>query len=268
MHPIERLRYVARASGVDPAILVRETAAALASVVQVEPAGLVPACRRLIERHLTIGPVWWLAARVLTAADPVDEAWTAAAEIDDDPTAASLARALPDDATVTIVGWPDTAAGALRRRGDLEVLIGDAMGEGTALCRRLSDSGTTAALIPDGGLAAATVVSDMAVIEAIAGGPKGVLATSGSHAVAAVAAHACLPVWAIAPVGRILPDRLWDALLRRLDGGQDEPWDRAVELVPASLFTAVVGPEGLSQSADHLCRATCPVAPELLRPAG
>jgi hypothetical protein len=106
------------------------------------------------------------------------------------------------------------------------------------------------------------------VIEAIAGGPTGVLATSGSHAVAAVAAHAGLPVWAIAPVGTILPDRLWDALLRRLDGGEEEPWDRAVELVPASLFTDVVGPDRMTESPDGLCRATCPVAPELLRPAG
>jgi hypothetical protein len=61
---------------------------------------------------------------------------------------------------------------------------------------------------------------------------------------------------------------LWAALLRRLDDGQEEPWDRAVELVPASLFTEVVGPDGPAQSPDGLGRATCPVAPELLRPAG
>jgi hypothetical protein len=142
------------------------------------------------------------------------------------------------------------------------------MGEGSALCHRLADSGTIVAVVPDSGLAAATVVSDMAVIEAMAAGPTGVLATSGSHAVAAVAAHARLPVWAVAPVGRILPDRLWDALLRRLDAGSEEPWDRAVELVPASLFTDVVGPNGLTHGPDLLGRATCPAAPELLRPAG
>src|SRR5215472_5141261 len=101
MHPIERLRYVARASGADPSLLVRETAAALADVVRVEPAGLVPACRRLVDRHLTTGPVWWLAARLLTAADPVAEAWAAAAEMEDDPTDGLLIACLPDDATVT-----------------------------------------------------------------------------------------------------------------------------------------------------------------------
>jgi hypothetical protein len=268
MHPIERLRYVARASGVDPALLVRETAAALAAVVRVEPAGLVPACRRLVERHLTTGPIWWLAARVLTAADPIGEAWAAAAEMDDDKTASGLARALPDDATVTIIGWPDTTAAALRRRGDLEVLIGDAMGDGAALSRRLVDSGIDAAVIPDAGVAAAVVVSDLVLIEALAAGPSGVLATTGSHAAAAVAAQAGLPVWAITAVGRILPDRLWDALLRRLDDGDEEPWDRAVELVPAALFTEVIGSDGTTPSPEGLCRGTCPVAPELLRAAG
>src|SRR4051794_17701783 len=99
MHPIERLRYVARASGADPSILVRETAGALAAVAADDPVGLVPACRRLIDRHITAGPMWWLTARVLTAADPIAEAWLAADEIDRDPTADFVTRDLPDEAT-------------------------------------------------------------------------------------------------------------------------------------------------------------------------
>src|SRR3954447_14128720 len=98
MHPIERLRYVARATGADPTVLVRETAGALAAVASEERVGVVPACRRLIDRHLTVGPMWWLAARVLPAADPVGEAWVAADELDRDTTAAQLVRHLPDEA--------------------------------------------------------------------------------------------------------------------------------------------------------------------------
>src|SRR5690348_16688894 len=142
MHPIERLRYVARAGGADPSLLVRETAGALADMVRVEPVGLVSACRRLVERHVATGPMWWLTARVLTAPDAARAAWDSAAEIEDDPTATILAAALPDDATVTIVGWPDVAAAALARRGDLEVLVVDAMGDGSALARRLGDGGS------------------------------------------------------------------------------------------------------------------------------
>jgi hypothetical protein len=265
VHPIEHLRYVARAGGADPGGLVRDTADALAGMVQVEPAGLVPACRRLIERHLTVGPIWWLAARVLTAADPVVAARRAGAEIDDDQTAPALAAALPDDVTVTLVGWPDITSAGVRRRGDVEVLVADAMGDGAILARRLDVAGMAAAAVPDAGVAAAVVVSDLVIVEAAAAGPSGILATLGSHSAAAVAASRGVPVWAVAGVGRVLPGRLWDALLTRLDQDAIEPWDRSVELVPESLLTAVVGPGGLLAPAEGLIQATCPVAPELLR---
>ena len=241
---------------------------ALADVVRVEPAGLVPACRRLIERHLTSGPVWWLASRVLTAADPVQEAWAAAEEIDNHATPQLLARALPDDTTVTIIGWPDITAGVLRRRGDIEVLVADSGGDGAALARRLIDSGTEASVVPDAGVAASAMVSGLVIVEATAAGPTGLLAGAGSHAAAAVAAHAGVPVWAVAGIGRVLPGRLWDSLLSRLDQGDDEPWDRAVEVVPAGLLTEFVGPSGRQGAAEGLAGATCPAAPELLRPAG
>jgi len=268
MHPIERLRYVARASGADPSLLVRETAAALAEVVRVEPVGLVPACRRLIERHLTTGPLWWLSARMLTATEPLEAAWLAATEIEEDRTAEALAAALPDDATVTIVGWPDLAAAALRRRGDVEVLVADAMGDGSALGRSLAEQGIDVAVVPDRGVAAAAVVSDLVVVEALAAGHSGLLATAGSHAVAAAAAHTGVPVWAVAGVGRALPAALWDALLARVDQCDEEPWDRGTELVPAGLVAFTVGPAGVVDAPYGLALSTCPVAPELLRHTG
>jgi hypothetical protein len=267
VHPIEHLRYVARASGADPVMLVRETADALSGVVRVEPAGLVPACRRLIERHLTVGPVWWMAARVLTAPDPVAAARAAASALEADPTGATFSAVLPDDITITVVGWPDIAGGALRRRGDVEVLVADAMGEGSILARRLDDAGTPAMVVGDAGVAAAVVVSDLVVVEAAAAGPSGILARPGSHSAAAVAVARGIPVWAVVGEGRVLPGPLWDSLLQRFDAGPAEPWDRAVELVPASLLTEVVGPGGRGLPADALEHASCPVAPELLRPA-
>ena len=76
MHPIERLRYVARASGAEPHALTQEVAGSLARFAG-DPAALVTACRRMVDRHPAIGPIWWLCARVLTAGDPADEAWRA-----------------------------------------------------------------------------------------------------------------------------------------------------------------------------------------------
>ena len=95
MHPIERLRYVARASGVEQAQLVRETADSL-TTFRHDPAGMVMACRRMLARHPTSGPLWWLTSRVCTAVDPVAEAHRSADLFDADRTARELALALPE----------------------------------------------------------------------------------------------------------------------------------------------------------------------------
>ena len=268
MHPIERLRHVARVAGADPALVASEAAGALASMANVDPAGLVPACRRLIERHVALGPVWWVCARVLAGADQAAEARLAAAELDADRTDRVLVRELPDGASVTVVGWPDVTAAALRSRGDVEALIIDAGGEGGALARRLRDSGSDCDLVPEGGVGPAATVSDIVILEALMASVEGVLAAPGSLPAAAVAAHFAIPVWAVIPTGRLLPAELWDAAMARLDGGGREPWDRPAEVVPSGLITHVAGPDGMSVPQVGLSTATCPVAPELLRPAG
>src|SRR5687768_16760346 len=103
MHPIERLRHVARADGARPSLLVQEAASALASFGS-DPAGMVTACRRLVDRHPAVGPMWWLAARVLCADDPVAEAFRAAGEVEADPTPRVLAARVPMEGAVAVVG--------------------------------------------------------------------------------------------------------------------------------------------------------------------
>ena len=264
MHPIERLRYVARASGGDQGLIVRETAGALASL-GFDPPGLVTACRRIIERHPTSGPLWWLAARVLTAGDPVAEAWRAADEIDADPTARELAHALPDGAAVCVLGWPEIVGEALPRRGDLRVLVVDAMDEGSGLVRRLMASDVDVADVPVTGLGAAASDVQVVLVEASAMGPDGLVAVAGSRAAAAVAHHAGVAVWAVAGVGRLLPARTWQAVERRVDDGSAEPWELEDEVVPIDLVDQVAGPWGVMPVADAMRRVDCPVAPELLR---
>ncbi|HMC39785.1 MAG TPA: hypothetical protein VKI19_08995 [Acidimicrobiales bacterium] len=268
MHPIEHLRYVARASGADPAVVAAEAAEALTEMARMQPAGLVPACRRLIERHVTAGPVWWLSARMLREDDPVAAGRRAADELRHDPTSGHLADALAEGATALVIGWPDVTSGGLRRRGDVEVLVVDWASEGDQFVRRLRERGSDAELVSESGVGPAAVVADVVLVEAMAAGPAGVLAAPGSMAAAAVAAHQRVPVWAVAGVGRLLPGALWDALMTRLDDSGVEPWDRSVEVVPADLIDRVVGPDGLVDTAEGLARATCPAAPELFRAAG
>jgi hypothetical protein len=264
VHPIERLRYVARASGADQAVLVDETAHALSAFLD-DATGLVTACRRIVDRHPTSAPLWWLCARVLTAPDPGREAWRAVEDIQEDRTPIELGHALADGATACVVGWPEQIGEALPRRGDLVVLAVDALGEGSGLVRRLMAVGMDAIDVPTAGLGAAVADADVVLLEALGVGPDEALAVAGSRAAAAVARHAGIPVWLVAGAGRLLPERMWQALVGRMAERGREPWELDEEIVPLDLVDRVVGPKGLTSVADALRRTDCPIAPELLR---
>jgi hypothetical protein len=264
MHPIERLRYVARSSGADPVVLVRESASALVGL-GVDPAGLVTACRRIIDRQFTTGPLWWLCSRVLTAPDGRAEARRASAEIANDPTGDELTNALPDGTRVAVVGWPATAGDVLARRGDCPVFVIDVFDEGNGLVRRLERADVDVTEVGPAGLAGAVRASGLLLLEATAIGPSGALVVAGSGAAAAVARHAGVPVWLVGGVGRQLPLRMWEALCSRLDD-EGEPWELDDEILPLDLVDAIVGVAGPELVAAALARTDCPVAPELFRP--
>jgi hypothetical protein len=268
MHPIERLRYVARASGIPQHVLVRETAGALMSFAQ-DPPGLVTACRRMIFRQPTSGPLLWLASRVLSATDPLHELRLCMALLDEDSTAHELRHALPADSSVAVLGWPEAASAALPARGDVYALVIDVLGEGTGFVQQLWNSDVDAADVAVSGMGAGVVAADLLLLEAPAIGPDEFLAVSGSRAAAAVATHAQVPVWLVGGVGRQLPAPLWNSLVDRLsDAGRGgDPWDVDEELVPLDLVTHIVGPDGLQPVTQAVRHSDCPVAAELLRPA-
>ena len=231
-----------------------------------DPLATVTACRRLVDRHPTVAPLWWLAARVMASAEPRAESRRAAEEIAADTTARVLVTCLPDDATVVVVGWPEQVGAALRRRGDLEALVVDCAGEGRDLWRQLTGMGVDASLVPDIGVGAAVLEADLVALEATALGPDGFVAASGSRAAAAAARHIGIPVWLAAGQGRVLPCRLWEALLARVDQAPEDPWEAAEEVVPLDLADEVVRPSGLQSPPDAAGAPDCSVVPELLRP--
>ena len=263
MHPIERLRYVARASGAEAGLLVREAAGALAGFSS-DPAALVTACRRMVDRHPASGPVWWLCARVLTAGNPGPEAWRAVDEIEADPTIGELTHALPEGATVCVLGWPERIGTVLARRGDVEVLVVDTLDEGSGFVRALQRADVDAVDVSLAGLGAAVVAADLLLLEAFAVSPSHLLGVAGSRAAASVARSAGVPVWVIAGTGRLLPTRMWDALTSRIER-QGEPWELDEDIVPLELVDRLVGPAGPEPVTDGLRRTDCPIAPELLR---
>lgn len=122
MHPIERLRFVARAGWAPPEVLASEAALALAALALDEPPALVPACRRLLAAHVACGPLWWVSAKVLTAADPVEEAERCSEALDTDPTADLLEELVQEKRAVRRGGVGEVAS------ADVVVIRVDAIG--------------------------------------------------------------------------------------------------------------------------------------------
>ena len=265
MHPMERLRSVARSTGAGPSSLVAEAALALAELGP-DPLSLVTACRRLVGRHPSLGPLWWMASRVLCAADPVEEAWRVAGELDADTTAARLAAVLPEDSTILLLGWPEQAVDAVRRRGDVRVLLVSSGGESSGLSRRLKGVGVEVEDVPDAGAGAAATAADVVVLEATAAGPEMFVAAAGSLPAAAVAHAAGLPVWVVAGVGRMVPRGVWASVVARLEGSAARPWERGMDLVGMAVCDAIAGPDGLTNDVATPRTDAFPVAPELLKP--
>ena len=205
-----------------------------------------------------------MSARVLTATDPMSAAWEVADELAADPTAERVSAGLGHDAALALLGWPDIAAEALHRRGDIEVRVIDAYGEGGGLARRLMQRDVDVVEVPLTGLGQACSSADVVLIEAAAAGPTGLVASAGSLAAASVGYTCSRDVWAVVPHGRALPAMLFDALLARM--GDDDPWELEEEFVPIGLFSHVVGPAGVVSSEEGM-RADCDVAHELLRVA-
>src|SRR5688572_8284365 len=272
MHPIERLRWVARSPEGDSSLVAAEAADALAGFAD-DPAGLVIASRRLIERRPASAPLWWLASRVLCSLEPAFEAMDAAADLERDRTPVALAGDLPGG-TIAIVGWPDHAGAALRIRGRMgagddtadRVVVVPSGNEGWGCADWLQGHGVDARLLRAGEVAAAGRRCILALLEATAVGPESFLAATGSAALAAAAREAKRPVWLVAGVGRVLPGPLYDALVRRVGDDprelhQPPPMHTAFEVVPLDAVDEIAGPAGPVPRAQ-LARTSCPVAAE------
>ena len=262
VHPIERLRYVARAGGVDQLDLAREAADALASLWG-EPAELVNACRRMLHHHPLAGSLWAMASKVLIAADAQRAAVDFVQELNVDPTPSRVASALPNGATIAVIGWPDLAMESIHLRRDVSVRVIDAYGEGAGLARALMRREVEVTEVPLTGLGQACATADVVIIEAAAAGPEALIAPSGSYAAAICGLHAGKQTWVVVGAGRALPQRFFEVIEDQL--AKQNPLEADEEVVPMTVITHVVGPKGMALS-NVAMREDCGVAAELLRP--
>jgi hypothetical protein len=266
VHPIEHLRYVARARGADASSLVREAATALGSL-RADHANLVIAGRRIVERHPEAGPLWWMCAQLLTSQDPTERAWEIADEIEADPTPRRVAASLPDEATVLTIGWPELGGAGLMSRPDARVLCADSRFEASGFMQRLERFDVECEPVPAESLARAAAAADLVLVEAVAACARRVLAPIGSHVVAAAARTVDTPVWLVAGIGRRLPAEYVDAIAAH--AVESAGWDGEVDDLPIDLVTHVVSGQGSVELAVAGARTAlapdCPFAPELLR---
>ena len=242
VHPIERLRFVARANGVEDSLLAVEATAALMAFAE-QPPALVAGCRRVLARQMLCGPLWWACARLLTAQDVWAVAQDTITELEDDPTTAALAYALDGvDPSDGADGDSDSADLPARPR----LFRARAIGRSQVVAEPIGDG-------PDAAWPDATR-PDAAWPDATRRGE-----TSRSPAT-----DGARPAWLVTPVGVHLSDPMWDALRENLE--RSDP-DSGVEFSDLSRYSHFVGPFGLLPMVA-LDAPDCPVAAELFRLEG
>jgi hypothetical protein len=256
VHPMERLRHVARSGGADPAVIVAETVDALTRLGPA-PRELVPLCRNLVERNPTCGPLWWLCAHLLAKPEALPEAWRLAEQIVDDSTAWRLGEALAPGAKALTVGSPRLTVEALCERPDVCVSAVDAGDGARDLIRRLDRSGVVAEVVAPEATLIALRDSDVVLVEAEACSTDVVVASIGSGLAAAVAtAAANVPVWLVAGRGRRLPRSYVEAIGCALDSEH--------ETFPTTYVSMVASHEGVLPMSGDALGSECPAVPELL----
>ena len=256
MLPFERLRALARYSG-DDTELVLEAADCLADF-GADPQ-LLTVCRRLLAHHPASGPLWWLCAHVVGAANPSQAAHDAARRLRDDRTATRLASVLPfpHDEPIAVLGWPEITGAALRERPDLDVVAVRTADGGDRLRYRLPRSELRARIVDE--TAAMALEPSHLLVEVLATSPSTALVPTGTADLLWSLGTARL--WLVAGAGRLLPERLFE--VARLEVQRNpEPVAESMEVARAE---RVAGPSGLDLPERLATRVDCPVAPELLR---
>ena len=258
--PFERLRALARYGGDDRGLVI-EAADCLADFAH-DTTQLVTVCRRLLAHHPSCGPLWWLCARIIAAPDPSDAARESIRRLETDRTAARLSSLLPfpHDEPVAVLGWPEVVSAALGERPDLDVVVVRSRSGAEKLSRRLRTAEQPIRVVAEPELLA--LAPSHLLIEASAAGGGRALVPTGAVDLAAAARSHGARIWLVAGLGRVLPERLFESLLRAV--GEDGKR----ELMAADAAERIVGPSGVDSPPALARRMDCSVAPELLRLAG
>lgn len=259
MHPIERLRWIARADGEADGLLATEAAWTLGELAATEPPSVVTAARRLVARHPDCGPLWWACARLVASGDPYEAAGSVASELAGDRVAAVLAEAIAAEFArsdrLAACLPVDALRTALAQRGGYEVRV---IGGYRELRYELAGLGSVESSVSGFEPEEAADALDgtrVLLVEPAFASPAGLWCRASALAGVEAAEAASVPVWALCPPGRVLPPLLAEAAAERSTG--------VVRVDPARIALAV-GPSGPRAAAQVLAEPGCPAARELI----
>lgn len=221
--------------------LIEESAAALSSFSE-DPRGLLTSCRSLLDRRGHCGPLVWLAARMVAAIDPHDEAIDVVEAMDCDTT-----------------GWM-LEDGLCTLRDDFTALRVVAVGE-------ISVIGTILYVTPDWHCTgaedpSAAATADVVVVASDCAGPSEALVPVEAAPVVEVARDSGTPVWLYTGAGRVLPEAMWRPLSKRFV--PDDLADLGLAVLDLDRYvTKVVTPSGLRTPSEAAHQSDCPIVSEL-----
>ncbi|MCC7077995.1 MAG: hypothetical protein IT198_12795 [Acidimicrobiia bacterium] len=266
MHPIERLRALARADWLDPHTIAVEAADAIGDAARHlgEPTA-VSIARRLLAWHSACGPLWFVAGRILSALDPAAAAVDVIEELTADPTLLMLDAALPDGAVPLVVG---DASGLAGIAGETGLWLGD--GQPTAFGPHPAPTGLVSPASPHQVRAVVERASHV-LIGAHALGPDGAAARAPAGVVATAARASDTPTWLVAGLGTAVDASLWNRIRTLLESGGGRPvvqarvdvwWDDTssqtrglLDVVDTGAVSFVCGPTGLVRPPEAAAQA-------------
>lgn len=237
-----------------------------------DPATVLLTCRRLVERHPTVGPLWWLCSEMVTALDPREALRRCVELVREDSTPVHLAEflggRLSEGSLVCLNGWSWDMAVAFGQMAPLEVCVVDGDNGADHMVRVLERADHEVHLVEPSGGASAASEADVVVLSGLAASPETAWCAAGAHALAAVAYCAEIPVVLSTPRGTRLPHATLDGMARDLASQtRGRVWHRGIDEIPVGLFTWFAGPTGVESSSMPGFRgvvAETSHAPELL----
>jgi hypothetical protein len=176
--------------------------------------------------------------------------------VERDRTADRLAAVLPfpHDEPIAVLGWPEAAGAALAQRPDLDVVVVRPEHTDRGYRARLGAADRPTRMVDL--TEAMALEATHLLVEVCAASPTTGLVPPGVADLRWGMPDATL--WVVAPVDRILPDRLFTVLREHV--GEDD-----AEVLPLATAARIAGPGGLDSAERFVTRLDCPLAPELLR---